>query len=279
MKVLVTGGSGFLGTHIRQFFSADDFSRRSTFDVLNLNDAAMIADYDVVIHLAAVLDKAPEAAENCFLTNVEGTVNVLRNVAPGAAFIFASTKDVYGAAADDFVEVPELCATDFMGQSALEWSKLIAERYVEFYAATRGFRSCIFRLSTVYAPTSANNEPNFVAHYIEALNLGERLSLPANGAPRRDLLHVTDFARACEAFVDSDVQHGLYNLGGGIENAVTLLELIGIIEKLTGAQATISSESAPAPVPFNYVSDLSKIRRELNWQPTIGLEEGLRSLL
>ena len=279
MKVLVTGGSGFLGTHIRQFFNADDFSRRSSFDVLNLNDAAMVADYDVVIHLAAVLEKSPQAAESCFLTNVEGTVNVLRHVAPDAAFIFASTKDVYGAAADDFVEVPELCATDFSGQSALEWSKLIAERYVEFYAHTRGFRSCIFRLSTVYAAASSNNEPNFVSHYIEALNLGERLSLPANGEPRRDLLHVTDFARACQAFVDSDVRHGLYNLGGGIENAVTLLELIKLIEKLTGAQATISSEPAPAPIPFNYVSDLSKIKRELNWQPTIGLEEGLRSLL
>ena len=279
MKVLVTGGSGFLGTHVRQFFNADDFSRRSSFDVLNLNDAAMVADYDVVIHLAAVLEKSPQAAESCFLTNVEGTVNVLRHVAPDAAFIFASTKDVYGAAADDFVEVPELCATDFSGQSALEWSKLIAERYVEFYAHTRGFRSCIFRLSTVYAAASSNNEPNFVSHYIEALNLGERLSLPANGEPRRDLLHVTDFARACQAFVDSDVRHGLYNLGGGIENTVTLLELIKLIEKLTGAQATISSEPAPAPIPFNYVSDLSKIKRELNWQPTIGLEEGLRSLL
>ena len=148
-----------------------------------------------------------------------------------------------------------------------------------YYANQNNFRSCIFRLSTVYAPVSPDNEPNFVSHYIEALNLGERLSLPANGAPRRDLLHVTDFARACQAFVDSDVRHGLYNLGGGTENAVTLRELIGIIEKLTGAQATMSSEAAPAPIPFNYVSDLSKIERELGWKPSIGLEAGLRSLL
>lgn len=279
MKVLVTGGSGFLGTHVRAFFDADDFSRRSGFDVLNLNDVAAVADYDAVIHLAAFLDKSPEAAESCFLTNVEGTINVLRNVREDAAFVFASTKDVYGKFADDFAEVPETCPTDFCGQSALEWSKLIAEKYVEFYADARKFRSCIFRLSTIYAPSSPENEPNFVSHYIESLNLGESLRLPAHGAPRRDLLHVADFARACEMFVKSNVQNAVYNLGGGRENAVALRQLVGVIEGLTGAQAVISPENLPAPVPFNYISDLSKIRRELDWRPEIGLEEGLQTLL
>ncbi len=78
MNILVTGGSGFLGTHIRKFFGADDFSRRSGLDVLNLQDAQTVQDYDVVIHLAATLDKSPEAAEEVFLTNVEGTINLLR---------------------------------------------------------------------------------------------------------------------------------------------------------------------------------------------------------
>lgn len=268
-----------MGTHVRRFFEADDFSRRAGYDVLNLNDVSVVSDYDVVIHLAAYLDKSPEAAESCFLTNVEGTVNLLRAMSPNSTFIFASTKDVYGEFADGFTEVPETCPTDFQGQSALEWSKLIAERYVEFYAHANNFRSCIFRLSTVYAPASEGNEPNFVTHYIEAVNMGERLRLPFNGAPKRDLLHVEDFARACQAFIDSDIPHGLYNVGGGSENALRLRDLITKIEQITGAQAVMSNESLPAPVPKNYVSDLSKIKRELNWQPEIPLEEGLRTLL
>ncbi len=279
MKILVTGGSGFLGTHVRSFFNADDFSRRSGFDVLNLNDASNVAGYDVVIHLAAFLDKSPDAAESCFLTNVEGTVNLLRNMSPNSTFIFASTKDVYGSFADEYLEVPESCPTIYSGQSALEWSKLIAEKYVEFYARTNNFRSCIFRLATVYAPASEGNEPNFVSHYLEAVNMGEQLRLPAGGTPKRDLLYVEDFAAACRAFIDSDVQHGLYNLGGGAANAASLIELVGQIEELAGANAVISSESSPAPVPLNYISDLTKINRELGWQPQISLADGLRRLL
>ena len=279
MKVLVTGGSGFLGTHLRRIFSAADLSRRGGFDVLNLNDAQIVENYDLVIHLAALLDKSTANADNTFLTNVEGTINVLRSMRPGAAFIFASTKDVYGAFADDYELVPETCATDYDGQSPLEWSKLIAEKYVQFYAAARDFRSCIFRLSTVYAPATPDNEPNFVTHYLNYVNTGEPLRLPLGGAPVRDLLHVEDFAAACRAFAESNVRHGLYNLGGGQKNAVSLRELVTKLERLTGAQATFADADTAQPVPLNYVSDLTKITAELGWQPKISLDNGLQSLL
>jgi CDP-paratose 2-epimerase len=279
MKILVTGGSGFLGTHVRKFFDADDFSRRSGLDILNMQDAQRVKDYDVVIHLAALLDKSPEAADMVFLTNVEGTVNLLRSIKENSVFIFASTKDVYGRFADNYPEVPEACPTLYSGQSALEWSKLIAERYVEFYAHQNKFRSCIFRLSTVYAPKSEGNTPNFVSHYADAFNTGELLRLPANGSPRRDLLAVEDFARACRAFIDSIIRHGLYNLGGGRENAVTLRELFEKLETVSGYQTSIDEANPlPAPVPMNYVSDLSRIKQELDWKPEINLDEGLKTL-
>jgi nucleoside-diphosphate-sugar epimerase len=279
MNILVTGGSGFLGTPVCKFFEADDFSRRAGLDVLNLQDAQTVQNYDVVIHLAATLDKSPEAAEEVFLTNVEGTINLLRSMRENSVFIFASTKDVYGRFADTYREVPETCQTLYSGQSALEWSKLIAERYVEFYANQNNFRSCIFRLSTVYAPMSEGNTPNFVSHYIDAINMGESLHLPANGTPRRDLLHVEDFAKACDAFIDSVIRHGLYNLGGGAENAVSLRELIDKMEEVSGLQAVIDEENpAPAPVPLNYVSDLTLVKQELDWKPKISLEEGLNRL-
>lgn len=279
MKILVTGGSGYLGTHVRKFFGADDFSRRSNLDVLRIHDTSVVEEYDMVIHLAAHLDKSPEAADEVFLTNVEGTINILQQMRKDAIFIFASTKDVYGRFADNYSEVPESCPTLYAGQSALEWSKLIAERYVEYYANNIGFRSCIFRLSTVYAPLSEGNEPNFVGHYADAINKGERIRMPGNGAAVRDLLHVDDFSAACTAFSDSVIRHGLYNLGGGSDNAASMSDLIAKLEEVSGLQAIVDLKlDGPTPIPLNYVSDLTLVQQELDWKPLIPLDAGLKSL-
>jgi len=280
MRILVTGGSGYLGTHVRRFFDAEDLSRRSHLDILNPLDASRVAAYDVVIHLAAHLSKDPNDAEQCFRTNVEGTVNLLREMPPQTAFIFASTKDVYGPHADDFDVVPETCRTDYAKHSALEWSKLIAERYVEYYAAQRDVRSCIFRLSTVYARPSEGNTNGFVTHYVESVKRGWPIRLPLDGKPVRDILHVDDFSRACRAFVDSSATRGLYNLGGGRENAVSLRELIDRVGTMIECDPVIDeSVSVPAPVPLNYISDLARIEQELGWRPTIGIDDGLRDLI
>ena len=279
MKVLVTGGSGYLGSHVRSYFNADDLSRRAGYDILNGADAQIAADYDLVIHLAALLDKAPEAADNVFETNVRGTIGLLRNIRQDAVFVFASSKDVYGRFADNYAEVPEACPTLYTGQSALEWSKLVAERYVEYYAHQRRFRACIFRLSTVYAPPTEGNQPNFVGYYADAINKGERIRLPGGGRPRRDILHVDDLSAACSAFTDSAIRHGLYNLGGGRTNALSLSDLVSKMEQVSGLQASVDSEQPlPDPIPAHYVSDNSLVDQEIGWRPSIGIESGLATL-
>ena len=280
MRILVTGGSGYLGTHVRRFFEAEDFSRRSQLDVLSQPDTERAGSYDVVIHLAAHLSKNPADAEKCFRTNIEGTANLLRQMKPNSVFIFASTKDVYGAHADEFEEVPENCSTAYENHSALEWSKLIAEKYVEYYAAQRNVRSCIFRLSTVYARPSEGNENGFVTHYVEAVKRGWPLRLPLEGKPVRDILHVDDFSRACRAFIDSPVTRGLYNLGGGPANALSLREIVDKVAEVIQCNPVFDEvASLPAPVPLNYVTDLARVREELHWSPQIGIEEGIKSLI
>src|SRR5881394_3611912 len=253
-------------------------SRRTHLDILSPLDAARAGAYDVVLHLAAHLSKDPAEAEVCFRTNVEGTLNLLREMSAGSTFIFASTRDVYGPHADDFDEVPETCPTDYENQSALEWSKLIAEKYVRFYAAQRDFRSCIFRLSTVYARPSEGNENGFVTHYVESVKRGWPIRLPLEGKPVRDILHVDDFSRACRAFVDSSATHGLYNLGGGRENATSLREMIDQVAEIIQCTPVID-ETVSVPVPLNYVSDLARIEQALGWRPSISIDDGLRDLI
>ena len=280
MKVLVTGGSGYLGTYVRQFFSADDFSRRSGFDILDEQAVEKIADYDTVIHLAAHFDKSPEGARECFRTNAEGTANVLRNMKPGSVFVYASTNDVYGANADGHKFVDEETSTAYSGQTAFEWSKLIGERYVEFYAGERELRACVFRLSTVFARPSADNTPGLVTHYVESIKNRQPIRLPVNVDPVRDILYVDDFSRACQWFINSQVKFGLYNLGGGRQNAVSIREMIRRIGNMIDITPVIQGDpSIPVPVPLRYVSDLAHVELELGWRKQIGIDDGLRMII
>ncbi len=281
MKIIITGGSGYLGRPLCNYFQAADFSRRTqNRDILEPDDCAALAEYDVVIHLAAHLAKSPDEAEKCFRVNAEGTANVLRALQPGTVFIYASTKDVYGPHAANYDEVPEGCPTAYQGQSALEWSKLLGEYYTQYYGAAQSLRTCILRLSNIYAPASEGNEYGFVGHYVEAVKYGWPLRLPDGGRPVRDLLHVNDFARACRSFIDSDLTTGLYNLGGGRDNAMSLRELADTIGHLMDAQPVIDDLARiPAPVPLNYISDTSRIEGDLGWRPSISIERGLQMLL
>lgn len=281
MKIIITGGSGYLGTHLCRSLGAEDFSRRTTGrDICEAADRAMLEEYDVVIHLAAHLDKSPDAAAECFRVNAEGTAQVLRAMRDSAIFIYASTKDVYGPHAANYDEVPEGCPTIYQNQSALEWSKLMGELYTQYYGAAKSLRTCILRLSTIYAPATPQNEYGFVGHYVESIKNGWPLRLPADGRPVRDLLHVEDLARACRLFIDADWPTGLYNLGGGRDNAMSLKRLAETIGHLAGIAPVFDDLARlPAPVPLNYVSDTAKIEGDLGWYPTISVTEGLQTLL
>jgi nucleoside-diphosphate-sugar epimerase len=276
----VTGGSGYLGTYVRQFFAADDFSRRSNLDIRNNYEAQRVEEYDAIIHLAAHFDKDPSGASQCFQTNADGTRNVLEHVRAGSVFIYASTKDVYGSHASDLDDVAENTSTEYCGQSAFEWSKLIGEQYVEYYAKLRDFRACIFRMSTVFARPSEGNEYGFVTHYVESIKHRQPIRLPASVDPIRDILYVDDFSRACRSFMDSSLPFGRYNLGGGRLNAVSLRGIIERVSKMIEIEPVIEEDPRlPAPVPLRYVSDLAHITDELGWRPQISIDDGLRVLL
>ena len=119
-----------------------------------------------------------------------------------------------------------------------------------------------------------------MTHYVESVKRGWPISLPLDGQPVRDILHVDDFSRACKSFIESSHDYGLYNLGGGRANSATLREMIDTVAGLIQCEPVINAESTlPPPVPVNYVSDLTRIREELGWEPEIGIEEGLRSLV
>lgn len=277
MDTLVTGGSGYIGTHVRNFFDAKDFSRRSSLNILDDADARVVENYDVVIHLAGHMDRSPEGAEECFRTNADGTRNLIRNMRPGSVFIYASTKDVYGSNASAYQEVPEECPIAENTASAFELSKIIGERYVEYYAKKLGVRACILRMSAVFGRPTEGNENGFVTHYVESVKHRWPIRLPEGADPVRDILYVDDFSRACRSFIKSGREFALYNIGGGRLNAISVRDIIGRVGKMLEIEPVIVEDAnLPCPMPLRYVSDLTRIGQEIDWKPQIGIDDGLR---
>jgi nucleoside-diphosphate-sugar epimerase len=134
-------------------------------------------------------------------------------------------------------------------------------------------------MSTVFARTSEGNDFGFVTHYTESIKNRRPIRLPAGVDPVRDILYVDDLSRACQTFMLSEVPFGLYNIGGGRLNAVSLRGIIDKVSKMIEIEPVIEEDSRMPTPSLRYVSDLTKINNELNWRPQIGVNDGLRVIL
>jgi nucleoside-diphosphate-sugar epimerase len=278
-KILVTGGSGYLGTFVRRYFDADDFSRRSGVDICNSEHVRRMTEYEVIIHMAACLDKRVEAESRCFDVNVTGTVNILENLCRDQMLILISTKEVYGRKAANFAAVDEDCSTLFDGHNAYDWSKFLAEKYSEYYTHRSGAGLGIFRLSSCFAPVSSGNKGSFINAFADSVVNGRELVLKSKGAPVRDLLHVTDLCRALELFMASGLRREIFNIGGGLSHTVSLIDLVCLLGELAGKTPCVELLDEPDPGIPRFVTDTGKIERTLGWRPALSLREGLATIL
>ena len=95
----------------------------------------------------------------------------------------------------------------------------------------------------------------------------------------RDLLYVTDLIEAYDKFIQSDLKHAVFNIGGGLENTISLLEFLSLLEKETGGKAKITFADWRPSDQKVYISDISTVKKELDWQPEISPQEGVKKLI
>jgi CDP-paratose 2-epimerase len=255
-----------------------------------------------VLHLAAQVAVTGSLVDpvDDFEINARGTLNVLEAIRlhnPSAPMIFASTNKVYGRlVADDQIKqvdqrhvpadphlaagVTEQAALDFY--SPYGCSKGAADQYVRDYARVYGLSTAVLRMSCIYGPRQFGTEDQgWLAHFMLRSIMGEPLTIFGDGLQVRDALHVSDAARAWIAVLDNidSVRGRVFNLGGGADNAISLLELIREIERMRGVAPLISFDQwRPGDQPW-YVSRIDAIASAIGWKPQVPLNEGLRSLL
>jgi CDP-paratose 2-epimerase len=269
-------------------------------DAISVIEAVRAAK--AVFHLAAqvaVTDSLEDPIED-FEINARGTLNVLEAIRVhnhSAPMIFASTNKVYGRLVPDSgikqagrrhvpadsrlaAGVGEDIPLDFY--SPYGCSKGAADQYVRDYARVYGMNTAVLRMSCIYGPRQFGTEDQgWLAHFMLRSILGERLTIFGDGLQVRDALHVSDAAAAWIAVLENigSVRGRVFNLGGGEENAISLLELIDQIAVMRGAAPALSFDRwRPGDQPW-YVSRCEALTSAVGWKPRISLQQGLRSLL
>jgi CDP-paratose 2-epimerase len=137
-------------------------------------------------------------------------------------------------------------------------------------------RTAVFRMSCIYGPRQFGVEDQgWVAWFIIAHLTDKKVTIYGDGKQTRDILFVEDLVRAFDYFMNKGPKHGVYNIGGGKENTVSLIELIDLIERRSGRRFDLSYSSWRHGDQKVYISDISKAKNEFDWKPLISVKEGV----
>jgi len=175
--------------------------------------------------------------------------------------------------------VPEIQPLDFY--SPYGCSKGAADQYVRDYARIYGIPTCVFRVSCIYGPRQCGNEDQgWVAHFALSFLRGEGLTIYGDGKQVRDVLYVEDLLDAWDAACDriSDVAGEVFNVGGGPDRTVSLLELIDYLREHTGRSVPIDFGDWRPGDQNVYIGDIRKAQDRLGWRPRRRWQEGVDAL-
>jgi CDP-paratose 2-epimerase len=262
--------------------------------------AAHVAEVrpDVILHCAgqvAVTTSVTDPRRD-FEDNALGTFNVLeaaRTRAPKAIVLYTSTNKVYGGMEDVRVELTgdRYQYVDLAGgcdeQRQLDFhspygcSKGAADQYVRDYARIYGLRTVVFRQSCIYGYRQFGVEDQgWVAWFSIRAALRAPVTIYGDGKQVRDVLFIEDLVAAYLAAVERiDVAAGqVYNVGGGPENQMSLLELVARLDRLSGAPLKVSYADWRPGDQRIFVCDISKARRDLGWSPRVSAAQGVEKL-
>lgn len=304
MKVLVTGGAGFIGSHVVERLVNEGYTVRIIDNLYtgklsniqgplnsgkvefvkgDIRDASTVEKsldgVSMVIHMAALVS-VPFSVKNpdfTFDVNLLGTLNLLRSSSKKKIkkFVFISSCSVCGD--PESLPVTEESQTNPISPYAE--SKLIAERYCLGFSERHLLETVILRFFNVYGPRQGLNDySGVITIFMNKTKKNLPLTIYGDGTQTRDFVNVTDIARAVTASLKSgDVNGEIFNIGSG--KATSIKELAETIIELMSTKSKISYQPCrPGDIKDSY-ADISKAKKYLYYEPKVSLRKGLQTMI
>jgi len=313
MKILVTGGAGFIGSNVANALLKDRHSvviydnlsrpgvyknftwlagnkeketlRMSFFqsdivDYKKLEEA--VEDVDVIFHFAGQVgvQSSIDNPRDDFNVNASGTFNVLeaaRLSEKHPMVVFASTNKVYG----EFDKRPPVSESQPLSFcTPYGCSKGSAGQYVLDYHRIYGLPTVVLRMSCIYgARQFGTEEQGWLAHFMLFHIKKEPITVFGDGTQRRDALFVDDYVDLCKMLIENKkkVAGKVFNIGGGPKNTISVNEALSKMAKMVGKTKVSYTDWRPSD-QHTYISDISKIKKAIGWEPKIGIDGGLKRL-
>jgi UDP-glucose 4-epimerase len=297
-SILVTGGAGFIGSHLCKKLSSlasnltiyDNLSSGKVenvkhlpkvhfvkADILDLKKLRSQEKTDLIYHLAAqvVVPYSMENPVEDFETNARGTLNILEKARKDdARVVFASSAAVYG----NTTQLPTPETHGFSPDSCYGLSKVVGERYCNMYSKQYDLDVTIVRFANVYGPKCHG----VIHDFLDKISRNpEQLEIIGSGMQARDFVHIYDVVEALLLSAASDVAIGeTFNIGFGktttiIDLAKIILKILGLSEKTVIKPTNIPWQGDIKTIWF----DISKVEKTLKWTPKISLEDTLKELI
>jgi len=296
MKVLVTGGAGFIGSNLVELLlkkgndvivvdnlhtgsleNLKEFKDKIEFINKNCGEITSIEDIDGIFHLG-IYSSSPMYKENPILVGnaVNDFLNMLKIAGDtNVKMVWASSSSIYNGNPTPWKEDMPIHVKDYYTEA-----RYCMERLAKLHYDWYGTKTLGIRFFSVYGKKeeAKGKYANLVSQFLWRMTEGKSPALYGNGTQRRDFIHVDDVTRGLLLALDSNIEYDILNLGTG--KSYSLNELVEIINEIQETEITPTYvENTIKGYIFETLADISKSKRLLNFKATIGLKEGIKKLL